>query len=320
MNGQVMKMNKDEKIYVAGHAGLVGSAIIRKLEKEGYHNIVTRSHEELDLTRQAETEAFFADEKPDYVFLAAAKVGGIHANEVAQAEFMYTNLMIETNVIQAAYLNHVKKLMFLGSGCIYPRIVQQPIKESYLMTAPLEKTNEGYAVAKIAGLKLCEYFNKQFGTDYISVMPCNLYGPGDNYHLQNSHVVPALLRKFHEAKESGQDTVTLWGTGSAMREFLHIDDIADACVFLMQNYTGDECVNIGCGSDLTIRELGELLADITGYQGKIVFDTNMPDGTPRKLLDTSKLSALGWKPAISLRQGLQETYDDYIVNFAKYRS
>lgn len=313
-------MNKDEKIYVAGHAGLVGSAIIRKLEKEGYHNIVTRSHEELDLTRQAETEAFFADEKPDYVFLAAAKVGGIHANEVAQAEFMYTNLMIETNVIQAAYLNHVKKLMFLGSGCIYPRIVQQPIKESYLMTAPLEKTNEGYAVAKIAGLKLCEYFNKQFGTDYISVMPCNLYGPGDNYHLQNSHVVPALLRKFHEAKESGQDTVTLWGTGSAMREFLHIDDMADACVFLMQNYTGDECVNIGCGSDLTIRELGELLADITGYQGKIVFDTNMPDGTPRKLLDTSKLSALGWKPAISLRQGLQETYDDYIVNFAKYRS
>ena len=312
-------MRKEGKIYVAGHAGLVGSAIVRKLQKEGYNNIVTRTHAELDLTRQEDVEKFFEEEKPDYVFLAAAKVGGIHANEMALADFMYINLAIEINVIQSAYKNGVEKLMFLGSGCIYPRITPQPIKEEYLMTAPLEKTNEGYAIAKIAGLKMCEFFNRQYGTDYISVMPCNLYGPGDNYHPQHSHVIPALLRKFHEAKTSGSPTVTLWGTGTAMREFLHIDDIADACYFLMQNYSGDECVNIGCGTDMTIRELAELIKDVVGFEGELVFDTSMPDGTPRKLLDSSKLFDMGWKPSIELREGLQQTYEDYIVNCDNYR-
>ena len=313
-------MKKEGKIYVAGHTGLVGSSIVRKLEREGFHNIVTRSHGELDLTRQVDVEAFFEKEKPDYVVLAAAKVGGIHANEMALADFMYVNLAIETNVIQAAYKNGVEKLLFLGSGCVYPRIVPQPIKESYLMSAPLEKTNEGYAIAKIAGLKMCEFYNRQYGTNYISVMPCNLYGPGDNYHPENSHVVPALLRKFHEAKQSQQPTVTMWGTGKAMREFLHIDDVADACYFLMQHYEGNECVNIGCGTDISIHELGQLIADIVGYEGEIVYDQNMPDGTPRKLLDSSKLLSMGWKPKISLRNGLQETYQDYIIHCDQYRS
>lgn len=313
-------MEKEAKIYVAGHNGLVGSSIIRKLKKEGYENIITRSHSELDLTRQEDVESFFNEEKPDYVFLAAAKVGGIHANEVAPAEFMYINLAIETNVIHSAYKNKVKKLLFMGSGCIYPRIVPQPIREDYLLTAPLEKTNEAYAIAKIAGLKMCEFYNRQYGTDYISVMPCNLYGPGDNYHPENSHVVPALLRKFHEAKINNSPQVVMWGTGSAMREFLHIDDIADASYFLMQNYSGNECVNIGCGQDMSIRELGELIRDIVGYQGEIVYDSSYPDGTPRKLLDSSKLFAMGWRPSISLREGLEETYLDYIKNRKNYRS
>ena len=263
-------MKAESKIYVAGHNGLVGSAIVRKLKKEGYENIITRTHSELDLTRQEDVESFFNEEKPEYVFVAAAKVGGIHANEMAPAEFMYINLAIETNVIHSSYKNQVKKLLFMGSGCIYPRIVPQPIREDYLLTAPLEKTNEAYAIAKIAGLKMCEFYNRQYGTDYISVMPCNLYGPGDNYHPENSHVIPALLRKFHEAKINKSPQVVMWGTGSAMREFLHIDDIADASYFLMQNYSGDECVNIGCGRDMSIRELGELIRDIVGYRGEII--------------------------------------------------
>lgn len=313
-------MKTESKIYVAGHNGLVGSAIVRKLKKEGYENLITRSHSELDLTRQKDVESFFNEEKPEYVFLAAAKVGGIHANEMAPAEFMYINLAIETNVIHSAYKNQVKKLLFMGSGCIYPRIVPQPIREDYLLTAPLEKTNEAYAIAKIAGLKMCEFYNRQYGTDYISVMPCNLYGPGDNYHPENSHVIPALLRKFHEAKINKSPQVIMWGTGSAMREFLHIDDIADASYFLMQNYSGDECVNIGCGRDMSIRELGELIRDIVGYRGEIIYDPSYPDGTPRKLLDSSKLFAMGWRPSISLREGLKETYLDYIENSKNYRS
>lgn len=312
-------MKRDGKIFVAGHAGLVGSAIVRQLKKDGYNNIITKTHDELDLTRQAEVEDFFQKEKPDYVFLAAAKVGGIHANEMYPAEFMYINLAIETNVIHSAYKNSVEKLMFLGSGCIYPRIVPQPIKEEYLLTAPLEKTNEAYAIAKISGLKMCEFYNKQYGTDYISVMPCNLYGPGDNYHPQNSHVVPALTRKFHEAKMSGSSQVTLWGTGSAMREFMHIDDIASACIFLMENYSGNECVNIGSGTDITIKELAAIICEVVGFKGEIVYDTSMPDGTPRKLLDSSRLLGMGWKPSIDLKDGLKEVYQDYIMNCDKYR-
>lgn len=312
-------MRKDGKIFVAGHRGLVGSAIVRKLKAEGYDNIITRTHDELDLTRQADVERFFAEEKPDYVFLAAAKVGGIHANQSALADFMYINLVIETNVMHSALENNVEKFCFMGSGCIYPRIVPQPIKEDYLLTAPLEKTNEGYALAKIAGVKLCEFFNRQYGADYISVMPCNLYGPGDNYHPQHSHVIPALLRKFHEAKINGSDTVTLWGTGKAMREFMHIDDIADATFFLMQNYKGDECVNIGSGTDMTIAELAQIVKEIVGFKGEIVYDTSMPDGTPRKLLDSSKLFSMGWRPRIDLAAGLEETYKDYIVNCDNYR-
>lgn len=312
-------MKKEDKIYIAGHSGLVGSSIKRQLNKEGFKNIIIRTHSQLDLTRQAEVEKFFQQEKPDYIFLAAAKVGGINANNIYPAEFIYINLTIETNVIHAAYKTNVKKLMFLGSGCIYPRIVPQPIKEEYLLTAPLEKTNEAYALAKISGLKMCEFYNKQYGTDYISVMPCNLYGPGDNYHPQNSHVIPALIRKFHEAKINGLNQVTLWGTGNAMREFMHIDDIASACTFLMVNYSGNECVNIGSGTDITIKELAALIADITGFQGDILYDTSMPDGTPRKLLDSSKLFNMGWRPSINLRDGLIDTYHDYLKNCDKYR-
>ena len=314
------KMEHHNKIYVAGHAGLVGSAIVRKLKKEGFHNIITRTHKELDLTNQQAVDEFFSNEKPEYVFLAAAKVGGIHINNIAPAEFIYTNLAIEINVIHSAYKYHVNKLEFLGSGCIYPRIVPQPIKEEYLLTAPLEKTNEAYALAKIAGLKMCEFYNRQYQTDYISVMPCNLYGPGDNYNLVSSHVVPALIRKFHEAKINNKENVQMWGTGTAMREFLHIDDIAAACVFLMNNYSGNECVNIGCGEDLPIRELADLISNIVGYKGNIVYDSSMPDGTPKKLLDSSKLFGMGWKPKISLEEGLKETYKDYIENYGKYRS
>lgn len=325
-------MQKNDKIYVAGHNGLVGSAIVRKLKRDGFDNIITRSHSELDLTDQAEVNRFFAEEKPDYVFMAAAKVGGIQANKEALDQFMYINTMIAFNTIMAAYKNGVKKFCFLGSGCIYPRECPQPIKEEYLLTSPLEITNEGYALAKISGLKLCEYLNTHHPekADFISVMPCNLYGPGDNYHPEHSHVIPALLRKFHDAKINGSSQVVMWGTGSAMREFLHIDDIADACVFLMQNYSGDKgvspgapgvsWVNIGCGSDITMKELGKKIADLIGFDGEIVYDHIHPDGTPKKLLDSTKLFSLGWKPSITFDEGLKQTYEDYKINKDNYRS
>lgn len=312
-------MDKLGKVYVAGHAGMVGSALLRTLKKNGYNNIITRTSKELDLTNQKDVELFFETEKPDYVFLAAAKVGGIHANNIYPAEFMYINLMIQTNVINSSYKSGVRKLLFLGSGCIYPRIVPQPIKEEYLLTAPLEKTNEAYAIAKIAGLKMCEFYNKQFGTDFISVMPANLYGQGDNYNLTNSHVVPALIRKFHEAKVNGSDEVVVWGTGEVKREFLHVDDMADACLFLMNNYSGDECVNVGYGTDVKIREIAEIISEKVGFKGEIVQDTSMPDGTPRKLLDSSKILRMGWKPEIDLDAGILSTYNDFVENGEYYR-
>ncbi len=324
-------MQKTDKIYIAGHKGLVGSAIMRRLQKEGFENIITRSRYELDLTNQQATNEFFYKEKPDYVFMAAAKVGGVQANKEALDQFMYINTLIEFNTIMAAFHNQVKKFCFLGSGCIYPRECPQPIKEEYLLTAPLEITNEGYALAKISGLKLCEYLNTHHPekTDFISVMPCNLYGPGDNYHPEYSHVIPALIRKFHEAREHGNKEVVMWGTGTAMREFLHIDDIADACFFLMQNYSGDKgnkpgepgisWINIGCGSDITIKELGKKIADIVGFEGKITYDHIHPDGTPRKLLDSQKLFALGWRPSIHFEEGLKQTYEDYKINKDNYR-
>ena len=276
-------MEKDAKIYVAGHRGMVGSAIVRALEKQGYHNIITRTHKELDLLRQADVEKFFAEEKPEYVFLAAAKVGGIVANSNALADFMYENMIMEMNVIHSAWQNGVKKLEFLGSSCIYPKMAPQPISESSLLTSSLEPTNEAYALAKISGLKYCEYLNRQYGTDYISAMPTNLYGPNDNYHPTHSHVLPALIRRFHEAKENGLTEVTCWGTGEPLREFLYVDDLADACVFLMNHYSGNETVNVGTGKELTIKELTELVAEIIGYEGKINWDTSKPNGTPRKL-------------------------------------
>jgi len=312
-------MEKSAKIYVSGHGGLVGSAIERSLKSKGYTNIIGRRSTEIDLTCQADVASFFAVENPEYVFLCAARVGGIHANNTYPAEFIYENMMIETNVIHHAYKNNVKKLMFMGSGCIYPRIVPQPIKEEYLLAAPLEKTNEPYAIAKIAGLKICAAYNRQYGTDYISCMPANLYGTGDNFNLANSHVVPALIRKFTDAVESRSERVTVWGTGKAMREFLHIDDMADACVFLMEKYSGSEHINVGFGNDITIRELAELIAEISEFSGEIVYDASMPDGTPRKLLDSSKLFNMGWKPKISLREGLRKTYEDYRVNRDSYR-
>lgn len=325
----IMEIN--DKIYVAGHNGLVGSAIVRKLQQEGFTNIITKSHLDLDLCDQSAVNEFFVTERPDYVFMSAAKVGGIQANREALDEFMYINTMIEFNTIMAAFNNGVKKFCFMGSGCIYPRECPQPIKEEYLLTSPLEITNEGYALAKISGLKLCEYLNTHHSdkADFISVMPCNLYGPGDNYHPEHSHVIPALFRKFHDAKISGSNQVVMWGTGSAMREFLHIDDIADACFFLMQNYSGDpgeidntpgrSWINIGCGSDLTMKELGLKIAKIVGFEGKIIYDHIHPDGTPRKLLDSSKLFGLGWRPSISLETGLRQTYEDYKINKDNYR-
>lgn len=324
-------MQTNDKIYVAGHNGLVGSAIIRKLKKEGFTNIITCSHSELDLKDQRAVNDFFTCERPDYVFMAAAKVGGIQANREALDQFIYENIMIEFNTIMAAFNNSVKKFCFLGSGCIYPRECQQPIKEEYLLTSPLEITNEGYALAKISGLKLCEYLNTHHPpkADFISVMPCNLYGPGDNYHPEHSHVIPSLIRKFHEAKESGSKEVIMWGTGVAMREFLYIDDIADACFFLMQNYSGDpgdtrnvpgiSWVNIGCGSDLSMKELGRKIAEIVGFEGEIVYDHIHPDGTPRKLLDSTKLFSLGWRPSVSFEEGLKITYEDYKLNKDNYR-
>ena len=307
-------MDKNGKIYVAGHRGMVGSAIVRALEKNGYHNIVTRTHKELDLTRQDAVEAFFEEEKPDYVFLAAAKVGGIVANNEAPADFLYENMILEMNVIHSAFKNNVKKLMFLGSSCIYPRMCPQPIKEDYLLTGALEQTNEAYALSKISGLKYCEYLNRQYHTDYISVMPTNLYGPNDNYHPIHSHVLPALIRRFHEAKVDNLPYVTCWGTGKPLREFLYVDDLADACVFLMNNYSGNETVNLGTGKELTIKELTELVAKVIGYTGEIRWDSSKPDGTPRKLLDVSKLESLGWHYKTELEDGIRLSYQDFLTN------
>lgn len=305
-------MEQEAKVYVAGHRGMVGSAIVRALQKAGYKNIITRTSKELDLRRQDAVEKFFAADRPDYVFLAAAKVGGIMANSKYPADFMYDNMVLEMNVIRSAYQNNVKKLLFLGSSCIYPRLAPQPMPESCLLTSALEQTNEAYALAKISGLKYCEYLNRQCGTDYISVMPTNLYGPNDNYHPENSHVLPALIRRFHEAKVSGAETVTIWGTGKPYREFLYVDDLADACVFLMNNYSGNETVNIGTGKEVTIKELALLIKDIIGFKGSLVFDETKPDGTPRKLLDVSKLNGLGWRYTTELANGIAKTYDDFL--------
>ena len=307
-------MEKNSKIYVAGHRGMVGSAILRELERQGYKNTVTKSHKELDLCSQTEVNRFFEAEKPEYVFLAAAKVGGIEANKNALADFMYENIMLEMNVIHAAWKSGCKKLLFLGSSCIYPRMAAQPMKESCLLTGELEKTNEAYALAKISGLKYCEFLNRQYGTDYISVMPTNLYGPNDNYHPTHSHVLPALIRRFHEAKESGAPFVTCWGDGSPLREFLYVDDLAELCVFLMNNYSSDETINAGTGKELTIKELTELVAEIVGYSGEIRWDTSKPNGTPRKLLDVSKAKKLGWKYKTELRDGIRLAYEDFLNN------
>lgn len=307
-------MQKDSKIYVAGHRGMVGSAIIRELRRQGYNNIITRTHSELNLCRQEDVERFFAEEKPEYVFLAAAKVGGIVANSEALADFMYDNMMLEMNVIHAAWQNGCKKLEFLGSSCIYPRLAPQPMQESCLLTSSLEQTNEAYALAKISGLKYCEYLNRQYGTDYISVMPTNLYGPNDNYHPTHSHVVPALIRRFHEAKTEGRDEVTCWGNGSPLREFLYVDDLANLCVFLMNHYSGNETVNAGTGKELTIKELTEMVAEVVGFTGRILWDTSKPNGTPRKLLDVSKSRKLGWTYSTELRDGLKLAYDDFLNN------
>jgi len=308
-------MDKTSKIYIAGYKGLVGSAIVRKLEEKGYANLVMSDRGEFDLQQQAEVEAFFERERPEYVFLAAARVGGIWANKTYPAEFIYSNLSIEVNVIHAAYKYNVKKLLFLGSSCIYPKLAPQPMKESDLLTSPLEPTNEAYAIAKIAGLKMCRYYNEQYGTNYISVMPTNLYGPNDNYDLQTSHVLPALIRKFHEAKIHGSPFVELWGTGSPCREFLFVDDLADAVVFLMKkyNYTDiGEVINIGVGTDVTIKELAEMIKSIVDYKGELKWDTEKPDGTPRKLLDVSRLKALGWQANYSLKDGIVKTYDSFL--------
>lgn len=307
-------MEKNAKIYVAGHRGMVGSAIVRALRRHGYAHIITRTHAELDLTRQADVEAFFKHERPDYVFLAAAKVGGIVANNEAPADFMYQNMALEMNVIHSAWQRGVRKLQFLGSSCIYPRLAPQPMPESCLLTSALEPTNEAYALAKISGLKYCEYLNRQYHTDFISVMPTNLYGPGDNYHPTHSHVVPALIRRFHEAKLAGLEEVTCWGDGSPLREFLYVDDLADLCVFLMNHYSGSETVNAGTGRELTIRELTTLVAETVGYKGRITWDTTKPNGTPRKLLDVSKATRLGWTAKTTLREGLALAYDDFLHN------
>ena len=307
-------MDKNAKIYVAGHRGMVGSAIVRELKRQGYTNIVIRTRRELDLTDQLSVDRFFAKEQPEYVFLAAAKVGGIIANSSALADFMYENMMLEMNVIHAAWRNRCKKLEFLGSSCIYPRLAPQPIPESCLLTSALEPTNEAYALAKISGLKYCEYLNRQYGTDYISVMPTNLYGPNDNYHPTHSHVLPALIRRFHEAKRSGARSVTCWGDGTPLREFLYVDDLANLCVFLMNSYSGNETVNAGTGKEVTIKELTELVANVVGYEGTIEWDTTKPNGTPRKLLDISKATALGWTYKTELEEGIRLSYEDFRNN------
>lgn len=307
-------MEKHSKIYVAGHRGMVGSAIVRELQRQGYTNIITRTHSELDLTRQADVETFFKEEKPEYVFLAAAKVGGIVANQTALADFMYENMILEMNVINSAWRYGCKKLEFLGSSCIYPRMAPQPMPESCLLTSELEKTNEAYALAKISGLKYCEYLNKQYGTDFISLMPTNLYGPNDNYHPEHSHVLPALIRRFHEAKEAGLGEVTCWGDGSPLREFLYVDDLANLCVFLMNNYSGNETVNAGTGKEISIKNLTELVAEIVGFHGEIKWDTTRPNGTPRKLLDVSKAASLGWTYKTELKDGIRLAYEDFKNN------
>ncbi len=311
-------MEKNAKIYVAGHRGLVGSAIMRRLAAGGYTNIITRTHAELDLTDQAAVRNFYAAEKPDYVFLAAARVGGIHANNTYPADFIYQNLMIESNLIHEAHRNKAKKLLFLGSSCIYPKFAPQPMKEEHLLTGALEPTNEPYAVAKIAGIKMCSAYNRQYGTNFISVMPTNLYGPGDNYDLENSHVLPALIRKMHEARTTGAAEAVVWGTGTPRREFLYSDDLADACVFLMEKHDAaniGEFVNIGVGHDVTIREVAQTVADVVGFTGKLIFDTSKPDGTPQKLLDVGRLSALGWSAKTDLRTGLALAYQDFLSRF-----
>ena len=310
----IIIMEKAAKIFVAGHRGMVGSAIVRELQRQGYSNIITKTHKELDLSRQADVEKFFADEKPEYVFLGAAKVGGILANSEAPADFMYDNMMIEMNVIHAAWKNNCKKLLFLGSSCIYPKLCPQPIRESYLLTSSLEQTNEAYALSKISGLKYCEYLNRQYGTHYISVMPTNLYGPNDNYHPTHSHVLPALIRRFHEAKLENKPSITCWGDGTPLREFLYVDDLANLCVFLMNNYEGNETVNGGTGKEITIKELTKLVAKVIGYEGEILWDASKPNGTPRKLLDVSKATALGWHYKTELEEGIALAYQDFLQN------
>jgi GDP-L-fucose synthase len=308
-------MHPSARIYIAGHRGLVGSALVRRLQAGGYTNLITRTHAELDLTSQQAVGTFFVTEKPEYVFLAAAKVGGIHANNTYPADFVYQNLVIETNIIHAAYLNKVRKLLFLGSSCIYPKNAPQPMKEDYLLTGPLEPTNEPYALAKIAGIKMCAAYNRQYRTNYISVMPTNLYGSGDNYNLQNSHVLPALIRKMHEAKVKGSPEAVVWGTGKPRREFLFSDDLADACVFLMDNHNADdigEFINIGVGEDIAIVDLARQVADVVGYKGRLIFDASKPDGTPQKLLDVSRLYNLGWRPKTSLDAGIRYAYEDFL--------
>lgn len=307
-------MNKNNKIYIAGHTGLVGSAIVRELKANGFDNLILRSHGELDLTDQSKVKDFFEVERPDYVFIAAAKVGGVYINDVKPAEFMYDNLAITANIIHSAYEVGVRKLLYMGSGCIYPRMASQPIKEEYLLTGELEKTNEAYALAKIIGVKMCEFYNRQYNTDFISCMPCNAYGPGDNFDPEASHVIPALIRKFYEAKEKNWPEVIMWGSGKPIREFIYIDDIARAAVFLMQNYSGNETINVGTGTEYSIRELAEIIREIVGYEGKIVNDTTKPDGTPRKLLDSTKIFKMGWRPSVDFEEGIKRTYEDFISN------
>lgn len=314
-----MTFKSDSRIWVAGHRGLVGSAITRRLQAEGATNLLLRTHTELDLTDLRAVEDFIAAEKPEYIFLAAAKVGGIHANDTYPAEFLHNNLIIQTNVIHAAWQHGTKKLCFLGSSCIYPKLAPQPLKEESLLTGPLEPTNEWYAIAKIAGIKMCQAYRRQYGFDAISLMPTNLYGPGDNFHPENSHVMPAMIRRFHEAKERGDASVTIWGTGTPRREFMHVDDMAGACVYLMRHYSDSEIVNVGTGTDVSILELAQLVAEVVGYQGEIRTDPTRPDGTPRKLLDVGRLEALGWKAKVGLREGVEETYRWFVENRAVVR-
>lgn len=305
-------MNLDSKIFVAGHRGMVGSSIVRRLQELGYKNIITKSRKEVDLTNQFQVNQFFHFEKPEYVFLSAAKVGGIKANDDFRADFIYENIMIQSNIIKASHDNKVKKLLFLGSSCIYPKFAQQPLKEEYLLTGSLEPTNDAYSIAKISGIKMCQDYNKQYGDNFISVMPTNLYGPNDNYDLNTSHVLPALIRKFHEAKLEGKDRVEIWGTGNPKREFLYVDDLADACIYLMNNYLSSDIINIGTGQDIAIAELAVVISKVVGYTGEIYFNPEMPDGTPRKLLDVSKLKDLGWEYKTSLKDGIEKTYRHYV--------